>query len=130
MSYSADARQLAINAYRNSDWSIETTAKNLGIAKATLQNWLDRDKQGESLEDRPRPGRPRNMSPAHTERLVELTQLHPDWTQQMFADALNQEFEELALTQPNISVELKALDISLKKKRSGQTRSPQNASSD
>ena len=130
MSYSADARQLAINAYRNSDWSIETTAKKLGIAKATLQSWLDRDKQGESLEDRPKPGRPKVMSPAHTQRLVELTQQHPDWAQQMFADALNQEFEGLTLTQPSISVELKSLGISLKKKRSEQTRSPQSESND
>lgn len=115
MSYSPDARKMAIHAYKNSGRSIETTAKHLGIAKATLQEWLERDKRGESLEDRPKSGHPRRLNPQQVEYLIELTQEHPDWIQQRFADEMNQKFSDLHITQAGISDELKRAGISLKK---------------
>ena len=129
MSYSPDARQLAINVYRNSDWSIATAAKMLGIAKATLQEWLERDQAGESLEDRSRCGRPPRLNDVQRRRLVELTEQHSDWIQQRYADALNAEFPDLHLTQPDISIELKRAGISLKKNSGAPTSRPASESS-
>lgn len=116
MSYSADARKLAVNVYKNSDWSIEVTAKNLDISARILQKWLNRSKLNKSLEDKPQTGRPRRLSEEQVQYLVKLTQDHPDWIQQAYANALNERFEGLSITQPGVSHELKRARISLKKR--------------
>lgn len=116
MSYSADARQLAVKLYRNSGWSQREAAEKLGISARTLQEWVSRDKAGDTFEDRPRSGHPRRLEPAQVERLLALTREHTDWTQQQYADQLNAEFTGLSITQPGVSLELKRARISLKKK--------------
>ena len=125
MSYSPDARRLAVNAYKNSSWSLDTAAAHLGIARSALQLWVKRDQDGLSLEDRPRSGRPRKLTPQQLDRLRELTDLHPDWTQQRFADELNQEFEGLGLSQVVVCLSLGRLGITLKK----NTSKPRNVTS-
>jgi transposase len=120
MSYSADARQIAVNIYNNTEMSVKEAADALGISPTTLQEWRGRVKASESLEDRHRPGRPPKLKPEHIKRLIELTQLYPDWTQQKFADALNEEFEELCVDQPMISMTFKRQNISLKKTVGGR----------
>lgn len=120
MSYSADARQFAINIYEKTEMSVREVADAFGISPTTLQEWRGRVKASESLEDRHRPGRPPKLKPEHIKRLIELTQLHPDWTQQRFADTLNEEFEGLRVDQPMISTTFKREKISLKKTVGGR----------
>lgn len=115
MSYSADARQFAVSVYEKTDMSLRKVAATFGISTTTLQEWRGRIKASESLEDRQRSGRPSKLKPEHIKRLIELTELYPDWTQQKFADTLNEEFEGLHVNQPMISITFKREKISLKK---------------
>lgn len=126
MSFSADARQLAVNTYENTTMSVRDTAAACGISPTTLQKWRGRVKADESLEDRKRSGRPPKLSPEHVKKLVELASLHPDWTQRMFADALNEEFEGISVSQPMICITFKREKISFKKNNGVQTKKAQN----
>jgi transposase len=105
---------MAVEAYYNSGQSLEDVAKICGVAKNTLYNWVKRERANESFEDRPRSGKPRKLNEKHMDRLIELTQQHPDWTQQRFVDQMNREFEGLGLKQPCLCVTLKRARISLK----------------
>ena len=128
MSYSPDARRLALNAYRSAGWSLAQGARHLGVSRATLTEWLRRDERGESLEDRPRSGRTPLFGDEHKARLLELAREHPDWTQQRYADALNAEFEGLGVSQPQICTALKRAGVSFKKKSGAPTRRAASAS--
>ncbi len=130
MSYSKDARQLALKVYHNSGLSLEATAKMLEISKTTLHEWVKREQRQESLEDRPRPGRPRVLTEEHRARLLELTQLYPDWTQEQYAQKLQDEFQHLTVSQPIISMEFQRHQITLKKSNGEQTKNtPQESNS-
>ena len=130
MSYSKDARQLALKVYHNSGLSLEATAKMLEISKTTLHEWVKREQRQESLEDRPRPGRPRVLTEEHRARLLELTQLYPDWTQEQYAQKLQDEFQQLTVSQPIISMEFQRHQITLKKSNGEQTKNtPQESNS-
>ncbi|MEM1009965.1 MAG: helix-turn-helix domain-containing protein [Myxococcota bacterium] len=130
MSYSADARRLAVLAYKNSDWSLETTAQKLGVPRSALQRWLKRYDAQESLEDLPRSGRPPKLNQAQRLYFLELVQTHCDWTQQRLAQALNAKFEGLGASQVLICLELQRAGLTLKKNNSEPTNATPNESSD
>ena len=130
VSYSADARRLAINVYKNSEWSIRETAKILELSPTSLHEWVKRDEAGESLEDRVRqtPAVPRRLTPEQVDALLELTEQHPDWTQQRYAERLNELFDGLSISQQGVSHELKRAKVTFKKKRGAPTPRGQSAS--
>lgn len=127
MAYSKDLREAALRHYDESEDSIRSTAEVFGVSSYTFRRWLEASRRGEEQVYGTSPGRTRKLSEEGEERLVKLVEEHPDWTQEMFAQALNEEFE-LELNQPNISRALARLGITLKKRNSEQTKRGKSAS--
>ena len=116
MAHSVDLREAAVRLYEESGRGYRVVAKELGISPRTLQDWLYRKRRGESLEPGKPPGRRAVIHEAAQKRLLELIEEHDDWTQQRYADTLNAEFPDIKVSQPVVSLTLKRLGITLKKK--------------
>jgi transposase len=55
--------QAILLAAEHPDWKNEHIAAQVGCSEKTVRTWRARWHTGQSLEDRPRPGRPRVFSP-------------------------------------------------------------------
>ena len=128
MAHSMDLRVAAVRLYEESGRGYRVVAKELGISPVTLRDWVHRKRRGEGLEARKRSGRPAVIHEAALARLLELVEAHDDWTQQRYADTLNAEFPEITVSQPLISLNLKRLGITLKKKSGGRASSEKSES--
>lgn len=121
MAYSKDLREKAIAHYENSSDSLQKTADIFGVSIRTLQDWRTLHQKGIDLQYQTSPGRPKKLNPQQEQRLAQLTEEFPDWTQQSFADALAKE-AGIKINQQLVSETLQRLGITLKKSSGGQTK--------
>ena len=75
MSYSIDLRERALS-FIEKEGSITEAMRVFNVARTTLNRWMVKKKNGESLKD-PAPKRPwKKIDP---EVLLDLVKRHPDW---------------------------------------------------
>jgi transposase len=76
---SADFRERLVAAIA-AGLSPSEAAKRFRVSIRTIYRWLARARQGESLADKPRSGRPPKLAPEQVPVLRELVQAQPDAT--------------------------------------------------
>lgn len=116
MAYSVDLRERALSFIESGN-SITSTMKVFGVGRSTLNRWIQKKNNGESLKDPP-PRRPwKKIDP---EKLKELVKLHPDWD-------LNELAKEMRVSANSIWNAFKRLKITRKKVNTLQRKRPQKA---
>lgn len=64
-------------------------SKQWRIPHATAKRYLARLRAGQSLDEKPRSGRPRKLTPALRKRLGQIKSLHPKWSARKYAQELS-----------------------------------------
>jgi transposase len=89
-------------------------AQRFRVSRRTIYRWLARHRQGESLADRPRSGRPPKLAPSQYPLLVAVVQAQPDATLPLVAAQLAAT-TGVRLSPSHLSRLLRQLDLPLKK---------------
>jgi transposase len=90
-------------------------ATHFRVSIRTIYRWLARHRQGESLAERPRSGRPPKLAPARYPELRQLVLTHPDATLPAHAARLEAQ-TGIGLSPSHLSRLLAKLDLPLKKR--------------
>lgn len=110
--YSMDLRKRVVRACRGG-MEVTQAARQFHVDRSTVHRWLRLERQGGSLVPRNQHvGRPRQLTPAHEQRLCELVAQQPDATLSELRTAL-----KLAVTGETVRLAVLRLKLTRKKRR-------------
>lgn len=111
--YSVDLRERAVRALL-AGMPMAEVAALFDVSISSLSRWKHQVVTGESLEPKPRPGRPRLVTPDDEAAIRQHVAMYPDATLDMHRERWAQTSGVL-LSNPTMSRVLTRLDISLKR---------------
>ena len=85
---SVDLRERVVSAWERGEGTQAEVAKRFGVGVASVVRWVALKRQTESLEPRPKPGRPRKLDIEHRAKLLELVKRRPDSTLAELSESL------------------------------------------
>jgi transposase len=115
---SEDLRRRIIDAWKKRKLNTQELAHTFGVSEATVRRFKRRWQATGSVGALPHGGgQPRKINPEQEKFVQGLVQQHPDWTEDMYADALLKKYG-LKVSSVTAGRVIRRLGYSVKKKRS------------
>ena len=89
-----EARAAAKLLWDTGERNASNAARATGVSNRTMQSYFERLRRGESLDERPRPGRPRILTSTFRRRLAYLKRLDPLASARVLAARYRDRYDE------------------------------------
>lgn len=113
--YSLDLRQKIIETYENEPISQRQIAERFRVAQSVVTRLLKQYRETGQLAPKPRPGRPRTLSPEQLQAVKDLVSANPDITLGELCQALDEQ-SGVSVSESTMCRVMKRLNLTSKKK--------------